>query len=190
MILEGNKVRLRPKRLSDALNDHLWRRDPELSKLDAAVPLGQSFASYLLDYAEELRLPDYNNFRFAIETAEGRHIGNCSYYNLDQDHKEVEIGIVIGDRDYWSKGYGTDSVSTLLAHLFEGKGLGTVYLRSLDWNTRAHRCFEKAGFTQHDRSQSNGHCFFLFRCKRAEWEELRNPANPESECPRGPIRPS
>jgi RimJ/RimL family protein N-acetyltransferase len=180
LILEGNKVRLRPKRLSDALNDHLWRGDTELAKLDAAVPLGQSFDSYLLDYAEELRLPDYNNFRFAIETAEGRHIGNCSYYNLDPNRKEVEIGIVIGDRDYWSKGYGTDSVSTLLAHLFGEKGLGTVYLRSLDWNRRAHRCFEKAGFTQHDRSQSNGHCFFLFQCRRAEWEKLRKPEEPKS----------
>ncbi len=172
MILEGEKARLRPKRLSDAFNDHSWKRDAELARLDATFPLEQSFASFLLDYAEELRLPGGDTHRFAIETREGKQIGNCSYYNLDPDHKEAEIGIIIGDRDYWSKGYGTDAMSTLLAHLFEEKELEGVNLRSLDWNTRAHRCFQKAGFILSDRSHNNGQHFFLFQCSRTRWEEL------------------
>jgi RimJ/RimL family protein N-acetyltransferase len=171
--LEGKKIRLRPKRLSDAHNDHLWRGDAELARLDATVPLEQSFASFLLDYAEELRCLGGNNQRFAIETAEGKHIGNCSYYNLDPEHHEAEIGILIGDRDYWNQGYGTDTVSTLLLHLFEEKRLEGVYLRSLSWNERAHRCFQKAGFIQHDQSHSNGQHFFFFQCHRTRWEELK-----------------
>lgn len=173
LILEGKKIRIRPKRISDAHNDHLWRSDAELARLDAAVPLAQSFASFLVDYAEELRISDGDNQRFAIETAEGEHIGNCSCYNLDPEHREAEIGIIIGNRDYWDQGYGTDAVSTLLDHLFGEKELKGVYLRSLSWNIRAHRCFVKAGFIQLDKGYNNGHQFFFFQCDRKRWQETR-----------------
>jgi len=144
-ILVGNKVKLRPKHLQDAANDYGWRTDTELCRLDAAPPILSCLEEYLKGYAEELRYPGPGS-RFAIETMDGRHIGNCSYFNIDKTNKQTEIGIMIGDRAYWNQGYGTDAILTLVNHIHSQVGLERVYLRTLNWNLRAQKCFEKCGF--------------------------------------------
>jgi RimJ/RimL family protein N-acetyltransferase len=52
-----------------------------------------------------------NRRQFAVDTLEGRHIGNCAYYNIDKGGGEAEVGIMIGERSYWDKGYGTAASS-------------------------------------------------------------------------------
>ena len=105
----GTKTKLRDKKLGDARKDYIWSKDPELAHLDAAPPLGISFPMYLWDYASELGAPFSRSKRFAVETLDGKHVGNCSYYNVDKTKGEAELGILIGDRDYWYKGYGADA---------------------------------------------------------------------------------
>ena len=118
-MINGIKVVLREKRLEDATNDYAWRSDADLAYLDATTPLGMSFSEYLHSYADELRYANIRGHRYAIETLEGRHIGNCSYYNLDESKGEAEMGILIGERAFWGKGYGADAVITLINQIFE-----------------------------------------------------------------------
>ncbi len=146
-LLNVQKVRLRQKKLADAANDYAWRVDPELSSLDAAPALVCSFEEYLKIYAEELNHPLRGQCRFAIETLDGEHIGNCGYFDIDEGEGEAELGIMIGERAYWDKGYGADAVITLLNHNFATTKLKRIYLKTLDWNIRAQKCFEKCGFT-------------------------------------------
>ena len=56
-MLEGNKIGLRKKRLSDAANDYAWQTDPELARLDAMPLLAIPFPEYLLRYAHQTRFP-------------------------------------------------------------------------------------------------------------------------------------
>ena len=134
-MLKGNKVVLREKRLEDATNDYKWKTDGELTRLDATSPLNLTFSEYLSGYAEELRYPSLMLRRFAIEAEEGKHIGNCVYYNID-GHK-AELGIVIGDRHYWDKEYGANAVAALVSRVFEESNLEKVYLHTLEWK-RVH----------------------------------------------------
>jgi len=143
--LVGEKVRLRPKDISDASNDYVWRRDAELCRLDAALPLTCSFKEFLQDYAWELQ-HHVQGRRFAIDTLEGEHIGNCGLFNIDEVKQEAEVGIMIGNRAYWDRGYGTDAILTLLKYIFSHTTLNRVYLKTLDWNLRAQKCFTKCGF--------------------------------------------
>ena len=143
--LIGNKVKLRPKHLKDAANDYSWRQDFELCKLDAAPPIRCSFEEFLQNYLEDLHHLN-QSYRFAIETLDGRHIGNCSYFNLDDTKKEAEMGIMIGDRSYWNQGYGADTITTTLNYFFSSTNMKRVHLKTLTWNTRAHKCFQKCGF--------------------------------------------
>lgn len=166
MILKGEKVILRDKRIEDAWRDYNWKIDPELARLDATLPLDLSFPTYLLMYAEELRRHDGNGRVFAIETLEGRHIGNCSYYNVDRDKSEAELGILIGDTAYWDAGYGTDAVKVLVNYLFCRENLERVYLHTLVWNTRAQKCFQKCGFVVCGRVVRSGYDFILMEMKR------------------------
>jgi len=169
-ILVGEKIRLRPKRLSDAVEDYAWRTDPELSRLDVARPLSLSFEDYLKGYAAELHPFGSNSLNLAIETADGKHIGNCACFALDKIKQEAEFGIIIGDRTYWDKGYGTDAVTTLLNHLFSETNLERIYLKTLGWNLRAQKCFQKCGFAPCGQLVKNGHDFVLMEIRRHQFE--------------------
>ena len=116
--LVGVRVILRDKRLEDAESDYIWRCDPELARLDAAYPLTMNYDRYLKMFQDQLRYPTPASHHFGIEVGEGKFIGNCMYYDYDSINRQAELGIVIGDRDYWSGAYGFDAVVTLLDHLF------------------------------------------------------------------------
>ena len=145
-MLRGSKVILREKRMGDAVRDYAWRRDPELCQLDAVPPLKISFPEFLSSYAEKSQNPNPQWYRFAIENLKGKHIGNCACYGIQEESGQAEIGIMIGERECWDKGYGADAVSTLARHIFEVAQFRKLHLCTLDWNLRAQKCFQKCGF--------------------------------------------
>ena len=147
--LLGKKVILRPKTLADAAIDYTWATDRELMRLDAGEPCPFDYSEYLAGYPHGLTAP--NRIQLAIESPEGEHIGNCTCYNIDEYLKEAEMGIMIGRRDYWGKGYGTDAMQTLISYVFEEFELERVYLHTLEWNSRACKCFERCGFAERGR---------------------------------------
>lgn len=160
-VARGERIVLREKRLGDAPNDYRWRTDAELARFDAARPFSATYNDYLALYRDELMYPSPYRRSLAIETHDGRHIGNVMYYNIDGVRREAEIGITIGERDYWSKGYGRDAVETLVRHIFRTTGFRRVYLKTLDWNVRAQRAFEAAGFRVCGRSRRGANSFVI-----------------------------
>lgn len=170
-VIIGSKIILRSKRLADVWDDYTWETDPELVQLDAASSVDVTFSQYLSNYANQLRYPPSNRYQFAIETPEGKHIGNNSYYNINEMRGEAELGIMIGNRDYWNRGYGTDAVTTLVRYIFRNSNLKRVYLKTLDSNTRAQKCFQKCGFTSYGHSNRDGFNFTLMEIHRKQWQE-------------------
>jgi RimJ/RimL family protein N-acetyltransferase len=175
-VLIGHKVRLRRKKMSDARKDYRWQTDPELARLDAMPLLTVSYAQYLLDYSTALRFPAPSRRVFAIDTLEGRHIGNCVYYHIDEDRGEAEVGIMIGERDFWDRGYGTDAVIALVDHIFRETPLRRLHLKTLEWNDRAQRCFLKCGFNPCGSVNRNGYQFTLMELHREGWEKAQSRA--------------
>ena len=175
-MITGSKVILRHKRLADAANDYTWQTDPELAELDATPPLDITFPDYLSSYACELHYPSQSRHPLAIETLDGKHIGNCVYYELNEAKGEAELGIMIGNRDYWDQGYGADAVATLLSYIFRRPNLKRIYLKTLDWNNRAQRCFEKCRFTQYGYTVRDGCRFVLMEIHRKQWAERQTDA--------------
>ena len=169
--LQGARVVLREKKLEDAEQDYIWRSDPELSRLDAAYPLNMTFDRFLKIFEDQLKYPTPGSHHFATETLDGKLIGNCMYYDLNSVKLEAELGIVIGDRDYWGNSYGYDAVTTLLDHVFNEKKLNRVYLHTLEWNKRAHRCFEKCGFVPVKPVRRLSYDFILMEIRREDWLE-------------------
>jgi RimJ/RimL family protein N-acetyltransferase len=178
-MIVGSKVRLREKRLADAPDDYAWQTDPELAQLDAAPLLTISFQQYLSDYTRELRYPSLTRQQFAIETLDSKHIGNCSYYGINKTKGEAELGIMIGNRDYWDKGYGTNAVTTLVNYIFQRTKLNRIYLKTLDTNTRAQKCFKKCGFTPYRHLNKDGYNFVLMELHRKQWLQQQAKAREE-----------
>ena len=166
----GSRIKLRDKDPSDAWDDYSWETDPELAKLDAAPVIPISYSQYLADYTWDLRAPRTTSRQFAVDTLDGKHIGNCSYYNLDRNRGEAELGIMIGDRNYWNNGYGVDVINALLDHIFHETKVNRVHLKTLDWNARAQKCFQKCGFNECGQLSRDGFSFTLMEISRNEWE--------------------
>ncbi len=167
--LPGQLATLRSKRMSDAWNDFQWRTDAELSRLDAAVPLGLSFTDFERFYREDLRKSNPKSLKFAIEDENGVHIGNCMCYDYNKRRRQAEFGIMIGNPDYWGQGYGADATKTLLAHIFATTQIRRLYLHTLSSNRRAQRSFENAGFRAYDNVWREGKSFIQMEVLAHEW---------------------
>ena len=170
-MISGSKIILRDKKLTDAPDDYTWVTDPELAYLDAAPLLTATFGRYLSDYTRQLRYSPQTRHQFAIDTLDGKHIGNCVYYGINEAKSETELGIMIGDRDCWNQGYGSEAVTTLVNYIFRQTDLKRIYLKTLDSNNRAQKCFQKCGFTSYGHLRKDGFSFVLMEIHRKQWEK-------------------
>ncbi len=176
-VIEGELARghlsvLRSKTIADAEQDFTWRCDAELATFDAARPFGGSFSEYLSIFGDELAYPSPYRRTLSVLDVDGRHIGNVMYYNVDYQRREAEMGITIGIKDYWGRGFGTDLMRTFISYLFQSTVLDRIYLKTLDWNVRAQRCFEKAGFRRYGTSRRGEFSFVLMEVFRGDLEAL------------------
>jgi RimJ/RimL family protein N-acetyltransferase len=171
-VARGKTVVIREKRIEDVPDDYAWRTDEELARMDATLPIRMSFEDFSRFSKEELMYSNRTSRRLAIDILDGKHIGNCMYYDIDSRRGRAELGIMIGDRDYWDKGYGTDSVDSLLTHIFVTTALKVVYLHTLDWNQRARRSFAKSGFREVKKVRHHGLDFVLMEIDRQAWKVL------------------
>ncbi len=170
-MIRGDKVNLRDKRLADARKDYVWQTDTELTRLDAAPLITSPFSQYLLDYSVQLLCQISTRHLFSIETLDGEHIGNCTYYGIDEAKGEAEIGIMIGERSYWDNGYGTDAVTALVNHVFSETNLRRIHLKTLYWNKRAQSCFQKCGFAPCGHLVCDGYDFMVMELLRKQWKK-------------------
>jgi RimJ/RimL family protein N-acetyltransferase len=130
----------------------------------------------------ENRRKSKESFVFAILTRdEGKLIGNCGLHNVNLKNRKAVLGIFIGDKNYWSQGYGTDATKTLLRFAFEELGLNLVELEVYAFNPRAIRAYEKAGFRQsgvHRQGiyrDGKFHDEYIMSILREEWAQEGKP---------------
>ena len=168
VIARGRKVVLRRKRLIDATNEYAWRTDAELARYDATPPIQASFPEYFRSWAFDLRFTEVGHRSFAIEDERGNHIGNVMYYNVDRARQEAELGISVGQSHYWGQGYGSDALAAMVSYIFHQTDLQRLYLHTLDWNLRAQRSFQKAGFQVCGTTWRDGETFIAMEARR-EW---------------------
>jgi len=83
---------------------------------------------------------------FAIETLEGRLIGSVGLHAIRWVDRKAELSVMIGERDYWNRGYGTWAVQEMLRRGFEEMSLQRIYLRVASNHDAAIRVYRKCGF--------------------------------------------
>ncbi|MFO7245446.1 MAG: GNAT family N-acetyltransferase [Thermaerobacter sp.] len=140
--LAGERVVLRPLTPADLPLLWRWNADPELNRLT-----GDKFARWRDPRAwlvHLLRSP--RRLGFAVETHQGRVIGDLELEDIDWRRGTAELRVCIGEKDCWGKGYGSDAVRVAARHALGSLGLRTLYLRVLRRNRRAIRCYGRCGF--------------------------------------------
>jgi len=147
-MIVGEQVRLRPIERDDLPRFVEWFGDPEVRRhLAMYLPFSLAQEERWFENLLE-RLERREDVVLAIETAEGVHIGNVGLHRIDWKNRNAELGIAIGEKEYWNRGYGTDAIRTLLGLAFREMNLHRVFLRVDADNARGIRCYEKAGFRQ------------------------------------------
>lgn len=153
-LLFGEKICLRPFDDIDMPYLLKWYNDYELNRL-AGWSNGKISASKLKYNMSRSFGSDPMNLM--IDNLEGKPIGTIQLYEIDEQDKSCKLGIRIGDKAYWSKGYGTDSVKTLVEYAFMKMGLYRVALRVYEFNERAARCYDKCGFKYEGRTRKSAY---------------------------------
>ncbi|MGC9529658.1 MAG: GNAT family N-acetyltransferase [Candidatus Bipolaricaulaceae bacterium] len=142
----GQRVRLRAIEREDIPTFVRWFNDPRVRQyLLMYEPMSKAKEERWFD----AQLQREDEFLWAIEArADGDwiHIGNLGLHKVDWKNRNATFGIVLGEVDYWGKGYGLDATCTLLQFAFGELGLHRVELEVFAGNERARRCYERAGF--------------------------------------------
>jgi RimJ/RimL family protein N-acetyltransferase len=153
--VEGRKTRLRPAswgfREDELLRRYHWSQDETLQYWSGTIPGGRSYANFRDTVAQRDWPNDGRRISYAILTRAEELIGMVSCYNIDARNRVGELGIYLGETEYWGQGYGTDALLTFLRHLFRDLDFDEVYLHTYESNVRARRSYEHAGFEVTER---------------------------------------
>ena len=183
-MLEGELVKLRSLEPADVEREHAWINDREVTRYLVS-------GRYPLSYADEQRWLEQHppnafasGVRLAIETKDSVHIGNLELSSTRQEDRKAVLGVMIGDKEYWSNGYGTDAIVTLLRFSFAEMNLHRVWLTVLEFNARAIACYRKCGFEEEarlrDETYKEGayHDILVMGVLRDEFEAIRGATTP------------
>ncbi len=132
------------------LDQQAWRRihahfrDPEIAYLNGTAPNRMPLWLLKRILKADSRRPD--RMTFGIFDELGAYIGTIELYDMHQD--EATLGIIIGERTHWNRGYGPEAIHALLKHAFKDLGLQRVKLSTFADNLRAQEAFKKVGFIE------------------------------------------
>ncbi len=151
-VLTGELVTLRPVEPEDYRALAVFANDVELELLGGGDPPTPTPLASVSATNEQLREnPDSINFAITANEAAGKLIGHCGLWRHDQLGRTVELGITIGDREYWGRGYGREAVALLVDYAFRLRNMRKVHLSVHATNTRAIRCYAATGFVEEGR---------------------------------------
>lgn len=158
-----------------------WARDTEFHRLADSDPARLWSEKKKKEWIEK-RAEQENRFGFSIRSlADDRLIGDIGLF-VQWAEGNAWVGIAIGERDFWGKGFGTDAMRLALQYAFNELNLRRVSLALHAYNTRAQRSYEKAGFRfeglmRQDQLKEGKRSDSIFMgILREEWQALQGGA--------------
>lgn len=140
----------------DALGPEAWRRvqahfrDPEIAHLNGTPPSRMPLWLLRRVLRADSRRRDRETYGiFDASEAREVYIGTIELYDIR--HDQATLGIIIGERSHWSRGFGPEAIGALLERAFGVLGLERVILSTFEDNERAQAAFKKAGFHERRR---------------------------------------
>jgi RimJ/RimL family protein N-acetyltransferase len=152
VVLKGEKVLLRSLEKEDLEAFNRFQNDFEIHQLaddEPYVPRPFAFRERWFD-EKVVKNEETTSVFFAIE-ADEKLIGSCGLFDIDTTSRNAVVGIVIGNRDYWGKGYGRDALGVLIEYGFQHRNLHHIVLDVLATNERAVRSYLAVGFAEEGR---------------------------------------
>lgn len=147
--LELPYVELRELTLTDADDRYQWCLDKEVIK---HLNMPSKYPPFSRKETEDWIIACMNKTngyqQKAIMTKEEKHIGWVDLKNIDKLNKHAELGIAIGDKTYWGKGYGLSAMKEMLRWGFDQLDLNKIWLRVEIDNLKAITSYKRIGYVE------------------------------------------
>jgi RimJ/RimL family protein N-acetyltransferase len=151
-MIYGKRVRLRAAERNDVKKFYDWVNDPDVTRyLSLYLPMSTVDEE---NWFDAMTKRDQSEKTLVIEVRDNtgwKMIGNCGVFGIDPVNRSGELGIMLGEKDEWDKGYGTEVMLLLVRHCFDTLNLNRAYLQVYAGNLRAKRSYEKTGFVEEGR---------------------------------------
>ena len=157
--ISGKRITLRQLSREDVTQSYVdWLNDDEVNRFLESRFQQQSLESVRSFVAAAGVNPD--ELLLGIFTKDNaRHIGNIKLGPINRTHRRAELGIMIGDKNYWGQGVATEAVGLVTDYAFRELNLNKVEAGCYQSNGGSRRAFLKAGF----RVEGYIHCQFINR---------------------------
>lgn len=145
MPIESDRIFLRKLTETDVTPTYCsWLNDPEVNKY---LETKSATLKSLKKYVQAKIANPHCVFMGIFDKATGKHIGNVKLEPIDRERGSAVFGIMIGDKNYWGKGFGTEATKLFVQYAFYVLGLSVVSLGVIENNASAVKSYQKAGFT-------------------------------------------
>jgi RimJ/RimL family protein N-acetyltransferase len=150
-MIQGSKVLLRALTRADLPRLCAFNNDIAVELAGGGdPPMPQSLARLEAEFDAGLGSGGRDGTSFAIE-ADGQLIGQCALFRFNHVAHSAELGITIGDKAYWGRGYGSEAISLLVDYAFRHHNLHRIYLTVNGDNARAIAAYTRGGFVEEGR---------------------------------------
>jgi RimJ/RimL family protein N-acetyltransferase len=150
-MLKGPRVTLRSLTKADMPTLLRYGQDVEVEILGGGDPPRPStLEAWEKWYDEHLARDNKDSANFGIES-DGKLLGTCGLWRFNTHSQTCELGISIGDHEYWGRGYGREAIGLLLDYAFRIRNFRKVSLDTSGTNERAIRCYRACGFVEEGR---------------------------------------
>ncbi|MGF1719666.1 GNAT family N-acetyltransferase [Vibrio kyushuensis] len=149
MLLESHQIKLRSLEVTDTEEFHTWASDREVTQFSLssyAYPQSKSDISKWLSSINDS--PKTVSFGICC-TQTNMLIGYAGIASISQLNRSGEYFILIGDREYWRKGVGTEVTKLITNYDINCLGLHRIELTAFASNPSAIKTYEKSGY-QHE----------------------------------------
>ena len=157
-LFRGELVRFTMEELDvRAKAEAVWQLDSEFHRLADSDPARLHSEKAIKDWFEKQvdSGPKPQRYSFTVRTlVEDKFIGLLGLW-VDLIHSEAWVGLGIGERDFWGKGYGTDMMKICMNYVFSELCLERLSLGLHEYNPRALRSYEKSGFRLEGRTRQD-----------------------------------
>lgn len=150
-MFHGENVYLRPIETEDLHILSKWLNDPELVKFTwPGVP--HPVPKEKVEKQFEEGLSDSSEQAFLIcDSSTEKPIGTVKVTGITPRSQRGNLTIVLGEKEFWGQGYGTEAIVLFLNYCFRILNLRRIALEVYEYNERAIKCYEKVGFQKEGR---------------------------------------
>ena len=165
--MELGRVRFTPLQMENIYTHFRWNNDPELNRLDSEIPYEEeTFGEFKKRFEQMCYNPSPKHYDFEIHTEDGDLIGVAYVARISEHNEHGLLGITIGDRDYWGKGYGRESMRLILEFCFQTLALHRISAETFEYNTAWRDLVEGMGFVKEGTARE-----YLYREGRY-WDKM------------------